>query len=204
MTRFQCSFKKSVFCGLPLNRREDYSLKHQKQTTKERPQAWRQQRRGNTNIWLFSLEIGCFAGLIWGGVKALFFYMQFTEVVPGYLVEPFFKNEFLHTQPGYYVGWASFIGLSLFATIIYTLAFRKLRGPVPGLIYGIAWWGLLFAWVGPWLDMLPPLAELPAMTIISEFCLYLLWGLFIGYTAAEEYTDERAREPKKTTKHALQ
>ncbi|WP_018751524.1 YqhR family membrane protein [Paenibacillus sanguinis] len=179
-------------------------MKQQKQAAKERTQPWRQQRRKNTNIWLFSLEIGCFAGLIWGGVKALFFYMGFTEVVPGYLVEPFFKNAFLHTQAGYYVGWASFIGLSLLATTIYTLALRKLRGPIPGLIYGVVWWVLLFVLLGPWLNMVPPFEKLPVMTIISEFCLYLLWGLFIGYTAAEEYTDERAREPKKTTKHALQ
>lgn len=36
--------------------------------------------------------------------------------------------------------------------------------------------------------------KLPWNTVISEFCIFLLWGMFIGYTAAIEYTDERKRE----------
>lgn len=167
-------------------------------------QPWRQQHRENTNIWLFSLEIGLFAGLIWGGVKGLFYYMRFTTVVPGYLMEPFFKNAFLHSQLGYYAGWLSFIVFSILASMLYTLAFRKLKGPGPGILYGIAWWAVLFGFLGPLFRMTRPLLQLTPITILSEFCLYLLWGLFIGYTAAEEYTDERNREPKKTPNNALQ
>ncbi|MGG6309728.1 YqhR family membrane protein [Paenibacillus macerans] len=167
-------------------------------------QPWRQQRREHTNIWLFSLEIGLFAGLIWGGVKGLFYYMRFTTILPGYLVEPFFKNSFLHSRFGYYVGWLSFIVFSILATMLYTVVFRKLKGPGPGILYGMVWWFLIFAVLGPLFQMTRPLPELRPITVISEFCLYLLWGLFIGYTAAEEYTDERQREPKKTPNNALQ
>lgn len=124
--------------------------------------------------------------------------MRFTTVIPGYLVEPFFKRSFLYSQPGYYVGWLSFIVFSILATLIYTLLFRKLKGPGPGILYGIVWWGLIFGILGPAFGMTRPLLELSKDTLISEFCLYLLWGLFIGYTTAEEYTDEREREPKKS------
>jgi len=178
-------------------------MKADKEKKQNGVQPWRQQHREHTNIWLYTLEIGCFAGLIWGGVKGVFFYMRFTSVLPGYLLEPFFKNSFLHSQAGYYLGWLAFIGLSILATLIYVLAFRKLKGPGPGILYGIVWWGILFGVLGPLLDLIPPLRELSRTTIISEFCLYLLWGLFIGYTTAEEYTDERAREPQKAREQAL-
>ncbi|MNW60037.1 hypothetical protein D3C74_379950 [compost metagenome] len=150
----------------------------------------------HTNIWLFALETGFFAGLIWGAVKGLFFYMRFTTVLPGYLVEPFFKSSFLQSQAGYYVGWFFFTVFSIIATIIYTLLFRKLKGPMPGMVYGVAWWLIIFVAAQPMLHMTKPIRELSTNTIISELCLYLLWGLFIGYTAAEEFTNERMREPE--------
>ncbi|MEF2964471.1 YqhR family membrane protein [Paenibacillus sp. M1] len=154
-------------------------------------------RQKRTNIWIFTLQTGLFAGLIWGGLHGLCYYLGFTSIVPGYLVEPFFRHAFLQTQRGYYVGWLFFIVFSIIATLIYTLAFRKLKGPFPGLVYGIVWWVIIFIAVGPPLRMMPPTSKLPFDTTFTEFCLYLLWGLFIGYTTAEEYTNERIREPKK-------
>jgi len=152
-----------------------------------------------TNIWLFTLEIGLFAGLIWGGVKGIFYFLRLTTVVPGYMVEPFFKSQFLKSQPGYYVGWGFFILFSLLATLVYILLFRKFKGPVPGILYGIVWWVILFVWVGPALHLMEPIQKLSTNTIFSELCLYLLWGLFIGYSTAHEYTDERKREPEEAS-----
>ncbi|WP_230202520.1 YqhR family membrane protein [Paenibacillus ihumii] len=150
-----------------------------------------------TNVWTFSLQLGFFAGLIWGGIKALMYYFRLSVILPGYLAEPFFKTPFLKTQAGYYVGWLFFILFSIIAALLYTLLFRRLKGPYPGIIYGIVWWAVIFMVLGPMLGMTAKLSSLPADTVISEFCLYLLWGLFIGYTAAMEYTDERHREPQK-------
>ncbi|WP_110932341.1 YqhR family membrane protein [Paenibacillus bouchesdurhonensis] len=150
-----------------------------------------------TNVWSFALQLGFFAGLIWGGIRALMYFFKLTVVLPGYLAEPFFKTRFLQTQGGYYVGWVFFILFSIAAALLYTLIFRRLKGPYPGILYGIIWWGIIFIVVGPMFGMTKPILELPSGTLISEFCLYLLWGLFIGYTAAMEYTDERRREPQK-------
>ncbi|WP_335582153.1 YqhR family membrane protein [Paenibacillus yonginensis] len=122
--------------------------------------------------------------------------MRFTVVIPGFLAEPFFKNSFLKTQPGYYIGWLFFIVFSIIASMLYTLLFRKLRGPWPGMLYGIVWWAVIFCVLAPWFALAPPLQRLGWTSIISEFCLFLLWGLFIGYTAATEYTEDRLREPK--------
>lgn len=162
----------------------------------EQRQYDKEHNQRDTNIWRFSLQLGFFAGLIWGGIKGVMYYLKFSTVVPGFLVEPFFKTQFLHSQRGYYLGWLFFIIFSMAAALIYTLLFRKFKGPLPGIIYGIVWWILLFVVPGPDLGLTLPFRQLPVQTNISEFCLYLLWGLFIGYTAAMEYTDERKREPK--------
>lgn len=143
------------------------------------------------------MQLGLFAGLIWGGARGLMYFFRLTVIVPGYLAEPFYKTQFLKTQAGYYVGWLYFILFSIVAALLYTLFMRRLKGPYPGILYGIVWWLIIFLGVGPMLGMTKKITELPADTLISEFCLYLLWGLFIGYTAAMEFTDERRREPEK-------
>ncbi|WMT42605.1 YqhR family membrane protein [Paenibacillus sp. D2_2] len=118
-----------------------------------------------------------------------------------------FQEPVLEESAGYYAGWGFFILFSLLATLVYILLFRKLRGPLPGILYGIVWWVILFVWAGPSLHLMEPLRKLSMNTIISEFCLYLLWGMFIGYSVAHEYTDERKREPEemsdKTGKNSM-
>ncbi|NQX44994.1 hypothetical protein HQN87_06600 [Paenibacillus tritici] len=151
------------------------------------------QKTVQTNPFYFSIELGYFAGLIWGGAHWLMYVLHFTKVIPGFLAEPFFKHDFLLTPAGYLLGYLFFIAFSVLSSLIYVLIFRKLNGPWPGMLYGILWWSALFLACSRWFLLQPPF-KLPWTTVISEFCLFLLWGLFIGYTAAIEYTDERKRE----------
>ncbi|MGN7761595.1 YqhR family membrane protein [Paenibacillus sp. 22594] len=151
------------------------------------------QKSEHTNLWTFSLELGYFAGLIWGGARWLMYAMHFTKVLPGFLAEPFFKHDFLKTSAGNLIGYLFFIACSVIATLLYVLLFRKLKGPWPGMIYGVLWWSAIFL-AGSWLFLQQRPFRLPWNSVISEFCIFLLWGLFIGYTAAIEYTDERKRE----------
>ncbi|MDP4096758.1 YqhR family membrane protein [Paenibacillus sp. P96] len=142
----------------------------------------------------FSLELGFFAGLIWGLVRWLFYILHFTVVLPGFIAEPFFKHSFMKSTAGHWTGLLVFILFSMAATFLYTAVLRKLKGPYPGMIYGAVWWAVLFLWAGPLLGMLPPVTKLTWDSLVSEFCVFLLWGLFIGYTVAFEFTDDRVRE----------
>jgi len=153
------------------------------------------QQHHHTNIVWFALITGFFAGLIWGGIRWIAYALHFTIVVPGFLIEPFFKHDFLTKVAGGFAGWGSFLLLSIIATFIYALLFRKIPGPWAGLIYGIVWWVLLFVLLGPLWKMMPPITKVNWNSIWTDGCLFLLWGMFIGYTIATEYNDERLREP---------
>lgn len=153
---------------------------------------------GITNVWLYSLYIGFFAGLIWGGVKLIQYGMKFTEVIPGFLLEPFFLRSFLVSWPGLGLGYASFILLSMTAALLYGLLLRNKQGPWPGIGYGLLWWVFLYLLVGPWMGLMPAASELSVQSFVSDLCLFAVWGLFIGYSIAMEFTDERRREPRGT------
>lgn len=151
----------------------------------------------------FGLQVGFFAGAIWGAVRWISYYLGFTDVVPGFLVEPFFTHDYLAGTEGFLVGYAAFIGMSIVAAFLYLVLGHllwgdrsKLRGPWPGVVFGVGWYVLLYLLVGPMVGMLPPLGVNDWDSIWFDGCLFLVWGLFIGYTITFEYTDERERDPK--------
>ncbi|QAY66261.1 YqhR family membrane protein [Paenibacillus protaetiae] len=164
---------------------------------KEEERLSKPYRNHHTNFWLYSLEVGFFAGLIWGIVRWLCYEMKLTMLVPGLVAEPFFLTSYLKTGWGIAVGIASFIVFSIIATYLYYFVLGKVRGPWAGIGYGIFWWLVWFGWIGPMLKFIKPMNVIGWDTITTEFCVFLMWGLFIGYTIAFEFTDEASREPSK-------
>ncbi|MGO4544329.1 YqhR family membrane protein [Paenibacillus sp. 2TAB23] len=151
----------------------------------------------HTNPWLYPIQIGFFAGLIWGIIRWMFYEMKFTKVLPGFAADPFFKESFLKTAWGEVVGIAFFVLFSIAAALLYKVALGKLRGPWPGVVYGAIWWAVLFVALGPLLQFTDGIRKEGWNTLYTELCVFLLWGLFIGYSIAFEFTDEASREPIK-------
>lgn len=143
-----------------------------------------------TNRWVFAVYIGFFAGLIWGGLRIVEYYLRLTDLVPGFLVEFYFRHDFLTTKWGGVVGWVFFTIFSIAASLIYAAMLHKARGPWNGLAYGLIWWGLLYLLIGPSTGMMPWIYDQGWNTIITDLCLFALWGLFIGYSINVEFTDE--------------
>lgn len=144
-----------------------------------------------TNPWSFAFQIGFFTGLFWGAIRVAFYYLDFTTIVPGFLIEPFYRHAYLETYRGWIAGWIVFTAFSIVTAFIYTLLFRKIKGPWPGLLYGAAWWAIIF-FGGPFLGLVPRWTAWSTTTWTSELCLFILWGLFQGYTISEEFSEERS------------
>jgi hypothetical protein len=149
----------------------------------------------------YALMVGFFAGVIWGALRIFFFALGFTEVVPGFLVEPFFKHDFLAGVRGYFVGWASFIVLSMIAALIYTIFAKMIKGPWPGVAYGLIWFGVLYLLLGPMIGLINR-SDMDVNSILTDACTFVLWGVFIGYTITFEFTDERERSGQDGTFNA--
>jgi len=150
---------------------------------------------GRTPPVLFSLKIGFFAGLIWGLLRWLATGLHFTSVAQAFLLDPFVPRAWLggfYWQAG---GLAAFIAMSMLAAVVYVALLGKLSGPWPGIGFGAIWWVLAYAWAGPYIGAVPPLNRIGWDSLVTDFCLFLMWGLFIGYSIAFELHDEAKREP---------
>ncbi|WP_158602183.1 YqhR family membrane protein [Cohnella endophytica] len=144
---------------------------------------------------LYSLKIGFFAGLIWGLVRWLATALNFTNVSQAFLLDPFVPRKIM---VGFYwqlSGLGMFILMSLIAALVYLGILGRLSGPWPGLLFGAVWWAMAYAWLGPLTGAVPPLKEIGWSSIATDFCLFLMWGLFIGFSIAFELHDEAGREP---------
>ncbi|MEF3301951.1 YqhR family membrane protein [Paenibacillus sp. GYB003] len=148
-----------------------------------------------TGVWSFALQIGIFAGLIWGAVKAAAFYFKFTKVPASFMAKPFFAPSYMNTTAAFWMGWLCFILFSVIASLLYGALFRSVKGHWPGLIYGAAWWSLVTLLIGPSTGMMRWIYRYDWNTIVTDLCLFLVWGLFIGFSISFEFTDERHREP---------
>ncbi|MBM7564356.1 Ni/Fe-hydrogenase subunit HybB-like protein [Paenibacillus sacheonensis] len=149
----------------------------------------------NTNPFWYCLQLGFFAGLIWGVMRWLLYLIHFTKVLPGFMADPFFRQSFLKTAWGHLLGLAFFIVFSIIAALLYKAVLGRFRGPWAGLFYGLFWWIILFVMAGPAMGLFEPVTKIGYDTNFTECALFLVWGLFIGYTIAFEYTDEASREP---------
>ncbi|MFC4599212.1 YqhR family membrane protein [Cohnella hongkongensis] len=148
-----------------------------------------------TNPILFSLKIGFYAGIIWGLLRWLATGLRFTSVANAFLLDPFVPRAWLHGFYWQLGGWAAFVAMSILAALVYVAILGRLQGPWPGLAFGAVWWALVYAAAGPYVGALPPLSRIGWGSIVTDFCLFLLWGLFIGYSIAFELHNEAAREP---------
>ncbi|MEK3881568.1 YqhR family membrane protein [Paenibacillus sp. PL2-23] len=153
------------------------------------------EKRHRTSPWLFPMRIGLFAGLFFGVLRWICYEMNFTRVIPGFLLDNFLDQAFLLTGWGILISIIGFMVFSVLMALLYKVILGKLKGPWAGIFYGLAWWAIIFAAVGPLLGMTGWLNEIGWNTIFTEACIFTIWGLFIGFSIAFEFTDEASREP---------
>ena len=147
-----------------------------------------------TNPWMHGIVIGFFAGLIWGTLRFVQYYFNFTEVHPAFLLQGFVPKAYFHTWYVGLAGWLAFIGFSILAALVYTVFLRKLSGPWWGIGYGIVWWIAMYGLIGPPLGMMKRFGLLDWNSVFTDLSLYTVWGLFIGYSIAFEFNDERIQD----------
>ena len=143
----------------------------------------------------FALQVGFFAGLIWGLAGVVLHFFGFSEVKPASWAGPWLNKSAASSWVGALSGLAVYTVISILASLVYAAVLRKAKGPWPGILYGLFWYLLLFFGIGHALGLLPAWNRMEMHSHVSELCRFLLWGAFIGYSITFEFTDERTREP---------
>jgi hypothetical protein len=137
---------------------------------------------------------GLFGGLFWGTIGLLAYYFNFTEIRPNIILEPWALGKWKFQWLGTLI---SLILLGVFSVAVaftYYLALKKFNGILFGLGFGIVLFLLVFVVLNPIFPSMKPFLELGLNTLITTVCLYMIYGLFIGYSINYEYQNNKVEE----------
>jgi hypothetical protein len=130
---------------------------------------------------------GLFGGVFWGIIGYLAYYFNFTEIRPNVILEPLLLGDWKKGWAGIVLSIILIGVLSIIVAFVYYAVLRKFKGFWFGLGFGIMLFLLVFFILNPLFPGIKPLADLNRDTIITSICLYIVYGIFIGYSINYEY-----------------
>lgn len=136
------------------------------------------------------VSVGLASGIIWGTIALAAYYLQFTDIGPSIYAKPLLNPDYVLKWKGHLIGLLFYIFFSIIVSLIYAFSLSRFNSPWIGIFYGAALWGLVFILLNPLLDLTKNFTELGVNTITVMLCLYILAGLFIGYSLSIEFNND--------------
>ncbi|MCI1859717.1 MAG: YqhR family membrane protein [Sporolactobacillus sp.] len=133
--------------------------------------------------------IGLFGGLIWSATGLICHLLNFSSVGPELLFAPFALGKWKTQIGGQLLAVACLSLLSVPLALIYRLTLGRLKFFAVGIGFGCLLWVLVFMLLRRWLPGLPAVFRLGWNTFTTTLCLFVLYGLFIGYSIAFEIAE---------------
>ncbi|MFP7695520.1 YqhR family membrane protein, partial [Bacillus subtilis] len=114
---------------------------------------------------------------------------HFSEISPNMILQPFVLGEWKKHGLGTVISIILIGVISIGAAFLYFLLLKRLKTMWPGILYGLVLWLLVFFVFNPIFPDVRTVTELTSDTIITTICIYLLYGLFVGYSISFEYNE---------------
>ncbi len=135
------------------------------------------------------LTIGFIGGLFWSLIGYLLYLLNFTKIKPALVLTPWVVADWKDQALGNWIGIFVIAFLSMLVAVAYKILLAKFKHMITGVIYGIILWGIVFYLLRPIFPGLEPIQELGTNTVTTTLCLYVLYGLFIGFSISFEYDE---------------
>lgn len=131
--------------------------------------------------------IGFVGGLFWSLIGYAAYYFHFIKFGPSLVLTPWAFGDWKNGQIGQIVGILVIGLLSILVAFIYKIILQRFYNIWAPMLFGLALWAIVFYLLNPIFPHLKSVSKLDVNTIITSICLYILYGLFIGYSISYEY-----------------
>jgi hypothetical protein len=144
---------------------------------------------------------GFVGGVFWSLLGYLAYFFHFTEISPNMILFPWVAGDWKYGKLGNYIAIFLIGLLSILVALIYYVALKQIKGMWGGILYGVVLWLIVFYGLNPLFPNLEAVSHLERNTIITTLCLYILYGVFIGYSISFEMQEmNRQTQPQTANK----
>jgi Conserved membrane protein YqhR len=133
--------------------------------------------------------VGFFGGLLWSAFGFIAYYLNFSKVGPALVLAPWALGKWKSQWIGQLISILIIALLSILVAIAYRYAFAKIKSMLAGILYGVALWAIVFYLLHPIFPGLEPMNTIGRNTITTTLCIYILYGVFVGYSISFEYNE---------------
>lgn len=144
---------------------------------------------------------GFVGGVLWSSLGWLAHFLNFAEISPNLILQPF-------VQAGWKDGrWGNLLSilliglLSILAAFLYYAVFKKVKSMWGGFFYGLILWALVFYGFAFLFPAVKNAGEYSGDTNVTTLCLYILFGVFVGYSISFEENELGTNQKAKPANH---
>lgn len=167
-------------CGLVKMRTEVMEMAEQ--TKDQRKQEPRQ------SVATKAAATGFAGGLLWSALGAGAYYFHFSEVsAASFIFRSFWQTDWTGTWLAEVLSVLIVALLSIGTAFVYYFTLRSRKGIWPGAVFGLLLWGVVYFVLTPVFPAIPGFMELSSDTWVTTACLFILYGVFVGYSISYEY-----------------
>lgn len=141
--------------------------------------------------------VGFFGGLIWSTFGFIAYYLNFSKVGPALILAPWALGKWKTQWIGQLISIFIIALLSILVAIGYRFAFAKIKSMWGGIVFGVGLWAIVFYLLHPIFPGLEPMNVIGKNTITTTLCIYILYGVFIGYSISFEYRERYGENQNK-------
>lgn len=133
---------------------------------------------------LYILSVGFYGGLFTSFLAYLAYLINFVPFGPGVLLQLFSirLSPGIEGMVGHMLSILLISLVSIGSSYLYFMLFRHLESIWIGVLYGLAWWAVIFFGLNSLIPGVQSVRQLGLTTNTVFLSLFILYGLFIGYS----------------------
>lgn len=145
------------------------------------------------------LAVGFVGGAFASFIGIIAHYLNFMDFSPKFILTSWSNMTWIDHWLGTVMTIILFGILSVGIAFIYYSLFKRMKSIFPGIFLGVVCWALLVFILKPMFIDLPTFSKMSANTVISSLCIFIIYGLFVGFSISYDH-QEYIRQQKHAEK----